>query len=314
MTSLAVFESPFSLLLQTQLAAALSVAPLTTGGMRAVTDAPGGDDQQDTVRWDAASDTGKGEAVLPGLLTDWLDGDPDLDSLKPVGQDLYDSDRAYLSERWDRVAEKSHLDIGTFARVTLDLMNFDAPLALLSASQEAGLSAVRHEEIAQHLAARLGGERQRTFRPERESDVPLVGTLVELAVCAFHELYVGRSLSAVRVSEQLRYTSSTPVAAALAGLLSAHTSAAALGDAVLEWTLELGGNRVEQALLQAAASAQGQIRDFHPLELPQGADTAALGSYGVLAPEGAREAFLRAWREVVLPAMEKLLVTDPQGE
>jgi|GEM_PF-5846917 len=298
-------DSSFSLLLQRQLAAAFARAPMTSGEMRAVTPEEIETAADDTVRWSADPERG---SHLPDELTDWLDTiDAAPPSLEPLGASLSEADRGYLRGRWLRTAKNEHEAIGTFARITLDLMNVLAPLELLSATQEAGLAAVRHAEMSLELAARFGGGRRELPEHAADHSVPLVSSLEELVVCVFHEMCVGPVLGAVRGAEQLSHADSPDTTRALASILASHTAAAELGWAILAWALRAGGPAVRGALLGAAASAREQIRAFDPAPLPSEVHAEALRRFGALSPGEEREAFLRAWRKVVLPGLEELL-------
>ena len=292
-------ESSFHFLLQSQLADALSVAPMTSGEMLALTD-----DDLATVRWDAdsASDT------LPDELTSWLD-EEDQEPLSPLGPELTRGERSFLSERWMRVAENSHSEIGAFARTTLNLMNLDAPLELLSSTQYAGLSTMRDADLALEMSSRFSDGLRTLPEVPLDEQVPLVTDLSSLAICVFHELCVGPTLRAVRVSEQLRETRSPEAARALGKRLGTHSSSSELGWGTLMWALREGGEAVRSAVFSAAAAAQGQIRSWEPQPLPPGLGSSALRPYGVLTPEREQASFLRAWRKVVLPGIETLLST-----
>jgi hypothetical protein len=296
-------ESSYSLLLQRQLAAALAVAPLTTGEMQAVTarDVSG-------ARGRAAPFDDWASDSLSQTLTDWLDRvDDERDSAPPLATELPWIARRFLSERWMRAAETSHGAIGAFARTTLNLMNLDAPLELLTGTQRAGLSTMRDAELALDLASRFVGERLALAETPLGESVPLVASLPELAICVFHEHCVGPTLRAVRVAEQLRHTSSADSTRALGKRLGTQTEVAELGWATLAWALRVGGDGVRGALLSAAGAAQQQIRGWIPDPVPAALPRAALQRYGVLSPRREQEGHLRAWRKVVLPAIEELL-------
>jgi hypothetical protein len=159
-------------------------------------------------------------------------------------------DRARV-ERWTEDGCVEHASVGSFARLTLQLLALGAPSSLVEASVRAGLDEVRHARLSFAIASAYAGAGVGPAElPAERADTGGV-TLESLALETLRDGCVNETLAAA-VARWGAEEDSDPVArAALREIADDEERHAELAWRSLAWAIERGGAPVRDAIRAA---------------------------------------------------------------
>lgn len=206
--------------------------------------------------------------------------------------------RAALAEHWTREALYEHASIASFAQLTLDLLAFGAPPALVASAQRAGLDEVEHAKSAFSLAAAYGGE---PVGPTALAVTPCAAvSLAHLARTTFIDACVGESVASAYLADRARTASDVELRALFATMADDEERHAELAWRIVAWALAEGGAEVAAALRESADEVAAELAELD-----------ALGEAG----EATSATILRAavLREIALPCASALLEKTPRS-
>jgi len=142
-----------------------------------------------------------------------------------------------LTEAWTRDAQAEHASIGSFARVTLQLLSVGAPSELVLASQRAGMEEVLHARFALSVASAYAGMHLSPGKFPLPNTLPLSSSLYELALSTGEEGCLEETLSAVDVAVRAAAAEETCLSKGLSLIADDEGRHAALAWATVAWTL-----------------------------------------------------------------------------
>jgi len=158
-----------------------------------------------------------------------------------------------VAKAWARAAEGEHASVASFARLSLQLMAWGAPLELLSDAHEAALDEVRHADACIDMAKRYGATDVSIGRFPFTQPVAVGVSLAEIAVDALLEGCINETLGAYAAREAARRSSDPEVQKTLDVLANDETRHAALAYRIVKWALTVGGSEVREAVVEALA-------------------------------------------------------------
>lgn len=192
---------------------------------------------------------------------------------------------------WARIGALEHASIGSFARVTLQLLALGAPADLVADTQRAAADEVAHARLAYGLASAYGGA------PIGPGPLPLDGLALDLAPedvldALITEACVGETLSALEVTEAADRATEPGARRVLSILAEDELRHARLAWRTLDWLLGAHPGLRERAAAVFAACA----------ELAADDGEGGLEAYGILDPATAADVRAAGFAEVVWPA------------
>ena len=145
--------------------------------------------------------------------------------------------RRALGERWAAEALTEHASVAAFARLTLQLLAFGAPVALLEASQRAALDELEHARFCFAQASHLLG---RNVAP---GPLALDGAFANQSFAEFVrtnvlEGCIGETLAALHMSERARLSGDPALSTALLTISEDEARHAELAFRILSWCLD----------------------------------------------------------------------------
>lgn len=206
--------------------------------------------------------------------------------------------RAALAEHWTREALYEHASIASFAQLTLDLLAFGAPPALVASAQRAGLDEVEHAKSAFALAAAYGGE---PVGPTALAVTPCAAmSLAHLARTTFIDACVGESVASAYLADRARTASDVELRALFATMAEDEERHAELAWRIVAWALAEGGAEVAAALRESADEVARELAELDALDEAGESTSATIIRAAVL-------------REIALPCASALLEKPPRS-
>lgn len=242
-----------------------------------------------------------GRARLAGVerRSDWL-AELDLD-----GVDALDvATREALSRAWLADARLEHASIASFARFTLDLLAFGAPLELVREASRAQSDEAEHAAVCFALASRYLGA------PHGPGALAMTGvqpsrSLAEAAASAAREGCIGETVAAWVAAERAPAARDPAVRAVLERIAEDEARHAELAWRFVRWALENGADEVRAAV----AAVLGDLPLGGEPASPDPVRDPVLADQGWVTPERARALEHCALREVVEPCARALFAT-----
>ena len=152
------------------------------------------------------------------------------------------------------MARFEHASVAEFARLSLALLRFGAPAALVRAAHEAARDEVRHATLALALARPLVTATLGPLDVARAR--PLPGSLLALALETLDDACINEALAAVELAHAAAREDLAPhVAEALSSVVRDEAEHAAFGYRLVAWALESLPD-VDRAALEAAIEAR----------------------------------------------------------
>ncbi len=219
----------------------------------------------------------------------------------PSLQGLSVEARAELARAWSEDAAYEHASVASFAKLSLELLAFGAPEALVSAAHEAAIDEVRHASLGFTLASAYAGEPIGPGPLAAAARVELATDLVSLAVSAVREGCVGETLAALVAGAQRDVATDPAVRAALMLIAEDETRHAELAWRTVKWALEVGGVKAREAVSAAFDQAVAAVL------AATGGNEPAHHAHGRLSSAEAQAERVRGVRDVVTPAARALL-------
>ena len=220
------------------------------------------------------------------------------ESVSPALDGLSAEARALLASRWVRGGLFEHASVASFSRLALALLAASADAELVRAAHEAALDEVRHAKLSFSLASAYEGAPIAPSALPLAAALPVESDLVELAVSSVIDGAVGETLAAALAAEQAATATDPAVRRVLEGIADDEGRHAELAFKVIAFAIASGGERVREAVSRAFAEVSRRLPEPPP-ELPL--DPAIASAHGHIARERAREVFVRAMDDVVLP-------------
>jgi len=236
---------------------------------------------------------GEARVAPPAPRADWL-------APSDVSVPLDAGTRAAAAAYWARVAAFEHASVGSFARVTLQLLALGAPPELLFATQAAATDELRHAQLAYGLASRFGGA------PTGPGPLPLADAAPALdargvLLALINEACIGETLGAAELYAAADACIDTSLAARLRAVADDEAKHAALAWRTVRWILA----DVAPELRDEAVAALRDVADRAAAAASDDAATAphlpAWGVFGGAARAAAHRATLAA---VIAPCID----------
>lgn len=206
--------------------------------------------------------------------------------------------RCLLSGRyWAQVALLEHASIASFARCSLELMKWGAPLHLLSATQRAGEQEVDHAELTLALAERLLGERITVGGLKLGNSLSLSASRLEFAEAVLREGAIGESLSVLDAAARLANAHDRQTRVTLERIVKDESSHAHLAWDILTWLVQEDPGLLPH-LRQVLAAERAKGWRGEPGPVPP--------DFGLIDAATQQRVFEEAWEAVLLPAFEEL--------
>lgn len=213
--------------------------------------------------------------------------------------------RDQLASFWTDLALAEHASIAEFHRVSLELLRFGAPEALIAAAQRAAIDEARHAHRAFELASSYAGERLSAGAMQLPVAMPLAATLVELARNTVQGGCIAETQSAALCMRLARHATDPKVKSVLEGIVRDELRHAELAWAIVRWAMDAGGAAVKEAV---AIEFGARPSRSAPNGAPVGtADDPMLAAHGWITPEAEQAVNYECWRDVVRPVGQALL-------
>ena len=218
---------------------------------------------------------------------------------------LTSAQRDQLASFWTDLALAEHASIAEFHRVSLELLRFGAPEALIAAAQRAAIDEARHARRAFELASSYAGEYLSAGAMQLPVAMPLAATLVELARNTVQGGCIAETQSAALCMRLARHATDPKVKLVLEGIVRDELRHAELAWAIVRWAMDAGGAPVKQAVaIELGARPSPTTPDGALVGTP--ADP-MLAAHGWIAPEDEQAVNYECWRAVVRPVGQALL-------
>lgn len=222
--------------------------------------------------------------------------------------------RETLGQYWAQIGLMEHASIAAFARFALQLMHVGAPLALLSAAQQAMLDETAHAKACFGIASALCG---RSVGPGK---LPLENALAETSLedivrLTVREGCIGETIAAIEAAEARATTQDPHIRAVLGQIEADELRHAELAWRFVQWALTEDAARPNPTALRSLHDVVREEVSAALAELVSNRDVAVAKSeservsaaYGVL-PAATRAAVRRSALEgVVAPCAAELL-------
>jgi len=176
----------------------------------------------------------------------------DREACTPDMNGLTSRERQLLAEKWAEDGLYEHASIASFARFTLELLQFGAPPELVLDALRAQSDELRHAEMCFALASTYGDD---VGPGALAVDGELHDELASFAAATAAEGCVGETLSALLVGEQLAHATDPAVREALAPIAEDEARHAELAWRTVKWALDIGGAPVRQAVARVFEDA-----------------------------------------------------------
>jgi len=213
--------------------------------------------------------------------------------------------RDQLASFWTDLALAEHASIAEFHRVSLELLRFGAPEALIAAAQRAAIDEARHARRAFELASSYAGERLSAGAMQLPVAMPLAATLVELARNTVQGGCIAETQSAALCMRLASRATDPKVKAVLDGIVRDELRHAELAWAIVRWAMDVGGAAVKEAVaIELGARPSASAPNGAPVST---ADDPMLAAHGWITPEAEQAVNYECWRDVVRPVGQALL-------
>ena len=230
----------------------------------------------------------------------WIDGQMQVAESRRSGKG-----KAICTESgryWAKVALLEHASIASFARCSLELMQWGAPLHLLAATQRAGREEVDHAELSLALAERLLGERITLGGLKLGNSLPLSASRREFAEAVLREGAIGESLSVLDAAARLANAGDRHTRMTLERILKDESKHAELAWDILKWLVQEDPGLLPH-LRGVMAEERAKGRRAEPSPAPP--------RFGLIDAATQQRVFEEAWEAVLLPAFEELALPEP---
>ncbi|MFO0554041.1 MAG: ferritin-like domain-containing protein [Polyangiaceae bacterium] len=184
-----------------------------------------------------------------------------------IDLERYDAaERARLAESWHAAACVEHASVAAFAKISLELLAFGAPVALVAAAHEAALDEIRHAALASEIAARFGAVHVPGAHPAAARAIPHEDLMrfVEETIEDGCVLEAGAALEAWRLASE---ASDPGIAQAYRAIAADEERHATLAWRIVKWAASVD-ERVPAVLtrtlarLEARPSLRDTVRDL----------------------------------------------------
>ena len=213
--------------------------------------------------------------------------------------------RDQLASFWTDLALAEHASIAEFHRVSLELLRFGAPEALIAAAQRAVIDEARHARRAFELASSYAGERLSAGAMQLPVAMPLAATLVELARNTVQGGCIAETQSAALCMRLVSRATDAKVKSVLEGIVRDELRHAELAWAIVRWAMDVGGAAVHEAVAIELGARPSRSTPEGALVGPP--DDPMLAAHGWIAPEAEQAVNYECWRAVVRPVGQALL-------
>lgn len=236
----------------------------------------------------------EGQARLAGLerRSDWLQAF--------AGSAIWD---ARIASEWLEDARMEHASIASFARFTLDLLQFGAPSLLVELAQRAGLDEIEHARKCFGLAARYGACESGPG-PLLAADVRVSASLFHAACAAFEEGCIGETLAALQARAALELATDVEVRHTLAQIAEQEAAHAELAWRFVSWAVARLGPQLAREL--RGRFAQRMLTSEPVPEREPAEAVAALHAAGRLTSADKHRVTVFAMRDVVAACVSEL--------
>ncbi len=211
--------------------------------------------------------------------------------------------RARLAAEWSCDGQLEHSSIASFARLSLQLLSFGAPPALLTAVHVAAIEEVEHARRCFLLAGRYAGTPVAPGPLSLHDAGALETTLARFAADAVAEGCVAESLGALEAADAAEGAQDDEARALQQRIATDESRHAELAFRLVRWALDRGDPAVAPAVagaFDAADAALGPCPAADP-------DEDALRAHGRLTARRRWELRERAFAELIAPARAALL-------
>ncbi len=211
--------------------------------------------------------------------------------------------RARLAAEWSRDGQLEHSSIASFARISLQLLSFGAPPALLTAVHVAAIEEVEHARRCFLLAGRHAGTPVAPGPLPLHDAGPMVTTLARFAADAVAEGCVAESFGALEAADAAEGAQDDEARALQEKIAKDESRHAELAFRLVRWALDSGDPAVAPAVAGAFDEAHAALGP-RPAADP---DEGALRAHGRLTATRRWELRQRAFAELIGPARAALL-------
>ncbi len=216
--------------------------------------------------------------------------------------------RARLSELWTRDALMEHASIAAFAKLSLELMAFGAPSALIEEAHLSALDEAQHARACFFMANQYSSQAISPSGLPLGSSLALASNMAELAANTVLEGCIGETYAALIASEQSAAAEDSHLKSLLSRIADDEARHAAYAWQVLRWALSVGGEAVREAVMKAFEHAFSDTDSGDE----EGALEQGLGAHGRLSPKEELQIKKKALSEVISPCFGALFKTTLQ--
>lgn len=229
-------------------------------------------------------------------------------SVRADATGLSEAARLAIGGAWASDAAYEHASVGSFSKLSIELVALGAPPELIEASHRAALDEVHHARLCYALASAYHDAEVGPGPLAEATRLTFATDLGDLVDAAVREGCFGETLASLVAREQLAGAEDPAVRAALAQIAEDEASHAELAFRVVAWAVQVGGEAVADRARAAAREAHLAIAAAageHANEAT--VDGAVLARHGRISAGEALRVRLDAADAVVAPALAALL-------
>lgn len=215
-----------------------------------------------------------------------------------VGPDVLRAAAAH----WLESALLEHASVASFARFSLELMQFGAPPALLTGAHIAAQQEVRHAELCFALASAYAG-RPLAPGPLEIGAANALSSWADFAEAVAREGCIGEAMAAVEAAARLAHTTDPAVRQVLDVIVRDESEHASLAWRTLRWILENDPTGAARARLDHVFAEQAE---HWSVVGPVVATRPSFQAHGLLSPSKRAAVMADAWVTVIAPAWQAL--------
>jgi hypothetical protein len=256
------------------------------------------------------------EIYCPGGRPFLVDGEAELAELEEIGTadgaDVVRCDALVarlITRGWLGAARVEHASVASFARLTLELLAFGAPVGLVEDAQRAALDELRHAELCLSQAHRYTARRYRFGRFAGAGRGTPNADFASFVARNILEGCIGETLAAAIVTEQARAAMDARLKTALRAVADDETRHAALAWRIVRWAFTVAGPELRAVAESVFEFADTRARHRSPTPSDPAPE---LSTHGLL-DRGAQDAIAaRVWADVLRPLSRDLLAEARQ--
>ena len=218
-------------------------------------------------------------------------------SLPHLGKSLPSGKREMVAAFWEEAALAEHASVASFSRATLELMAIGAPAELVQGTTQGALDEVDHAARCFRIARAYGS--QKTTPGPLPLTVRRPASISDVAHNTFVEGCVVETIAALEAVVAVSSITNGVLKRELQAISDDEVRHAELAWSTLSWLLTQSQDDLKSRILEAYDS----IRE-KSLEVATGPDD--LKAHGILPPNTRRTVTVRAWSDIIDPALTSL--------